>query len=200
MTPVQTIFHQARRQLYVLAAATVIVLVVVVGSNDLRNHIQEGVEREGSELSAQKALMTQKELDLNNIQTHIDQFRSLKKQGLVGAADREGWAEQLVASRQALGLGGVRLSYTLAPPQALGDGVAAENAAADPSAPLRHDMVIELMGIHEVELLNLLQDYKSHVNGQFRVESCHLSNPEPAGLGATCTLRFFTLPDVTKPS
>lgn len=198
MTPLQTIFHQARRQLYVLAAVAVIVLALVVGSNYLRNHIQEGVDQEGNQLSAQKALMTQKELDLNNIQIHIDQFRSLKKQGLVGAADREGWAEQLVASRQALGLGGVRLSYTLAPPQAL--DAAAEDAAVDPSAPLRHDLVIELQGIHEVELLNLLQDYKSHVNGQFRVESCHLSNPEPAGLAATCALRFFTLPDMVKPS
>jgi hypothetical protein len=193
------IFKRARRPLNVLAGAIFLSLTIVFGSIYGRDTLRESLAQSRSQLGTQQPNLTAKQQDLRDVQAHIGQFRGFRTQGLVGSADREGWVEQLVASRERLQLADT-LSYVLKPPQAMTDAATADPAAAavNPDAPATHDLDFELRGIHEQELLDLLQDYQSKVHGRFRVQACHLG-ATPAGLVAQCTLRFFNLPNAVKP-
>lgn len=200
MTPARAILQRTRRPLYLLAAALAIALILGMGSQYLLDSLRMNLENKKTELDGQRGTMAQRQLDLNNIQIHIREYRTLRQEGLVGKADREGWVEQLMESRLSLGLGSLGFSYTLDPPHALGETTNDAALPDDPNAPHRHDLQIEMQNLHEVELLNLLRDYKAKVDGQFRIESCQLNGPTPTGLTARCTLRFFNLPDTTNPS
>ncbi len=208
MTPERAIFQHSRRPLNILAGAIFLSLTLVFGSIYVRDALKEDIARHQGQLAAQRSSLTSKQLDLQNIRTHIVRFRSLKQQGLVGAADREGWVEQLAASRTSLNAG-TALVYTLHAPRTQAAAAAADlpiaaQATADPplanaDAAMVHDLDFELDGAHEGELLALLQDYKAKVRGSFRVQTCRLGSPTPTGLLAQCTLRFFNLPETPKP-
>lgn len=202
MTPGLAIFQRTRRPLNVLAGAIFLSLTLVLGSIYVRDTLQKSLAQSHNRLGAQQPILAGKQLDLSNIQAHIKQFRALREQGLVGSADREGWVEQLVASREQLKLTDT-LSYTLKPPQAITDSASPDPAAvvpseANPDATATHDLDFELTGIHELELLDLLDDYRTRVHGRFRVQFCHLGSAQ-TGLLVQCTLRFFTLPEAAKP-
>lgn len=201
MTPDRSIFQRTRRPLNVLAGAIFLALTLVSGSIYVRDNLKESLLESQNQLGVQRPNLAAKQQDLRNIQMHIEQFRTLKAQGLVGIADREGWVEQLAASREQLKLADT-LSYTLKPAQAMTDVAAPDPAApvaANPDAPAVHDLDFELGGIHEQELLDLLRDYRTRVHGRFRVQSCQLGGSTPTGILAKCTLRFFTLPEAAKP-
>lgn len=201
MNPLMPIFKRARRPINVLAVAILLALTLVFGSIYGRDSLRKSVAQSRSQLSAQRPNLTAKQQDLRNVQAHIAEFRAFRAQGLVGRADREGWVEQLVQSREQLKLPDT-LSYVLKPPQALADAATPDPAAAPaPSAdaPATHDLDFELKAIHEQELLAFLHDYRTRVHGRFRVQSCRFSEPAETGLVAQCTLRFFSLPEAAKP-
>jgi hypothetical protein len=201
MNPALSVFRGARPSLNLLGGAIFLSLTLVFGSIYGRDSLKKGLAQRHSQLSTQRPNLAAKQQDLRNIQTHIDQFRAFRVQGLVGRADREGWVEQLVLSREQLKLADT-LSYTLKPPQAMTDAATPDPvaaAAANPNAPTTHDLDFELKGIHELELLALLQDYRVRVHGSFRMQSCRLGEPDETGLFAQCTLRFFNFPEPVKP-
>ncbi|MDP1610050.1 MAG: hypothetical protein Q8M11_03260 [Sulfuritalea sp.] len=208
MTPERDIFRHSRRPLNILSGAILLSLTLAFGSIYVRDTLKEDIARSQGQLAAQRSSLTSKQLDLQNIRTHIAQFRSLKQQGLVGAADREGWVEQLAASRAFLNAGNA-LVYTLHAPRTQAVAAAADlsmvgQTAADlplanADAAMAHDLDFELDGAHEAELLDLLQDYKAKVRGSFRVQTCRLGSPTATGLLAQCSLRFFNLPETPKP-
>lgn len=201
MTPVLSIFKRARRPLNWLGGAIFLSLTLVFGSIYGRDALKKNLAQSRAQLSAQQPNLKAKQLDLRNIQAHIEQFRAFRAQGLVGSADREGWVEQLVASREQVKLPDT-LSYILKPPQAMTDAATPDPvaaAAANPNAPTTHDLDFEVKGIHEVELLTLLNDYRTRVHGRFRVQACRFSEATETGLFARCTLRFFNLPEAVKP-
>lgn len=201
MNPLLLLFKRARRPINVLAVTIFLALTLVFGSIYGRDSLRKSLAQSRIQLSAQQPNLTAKQQDLRNVQAHIAQFRAFRAQGLVGRADREGWVEQLVLSREQLKLPDT-LAYVLKPPQALADDATSDPAAAPASGadvPAAHDLDFELKGIHEQELLGFLQDYRARVHGRFRVQSCRFSEPVENGLSAQCTLRFFTLPEAAKP-
>lgn len=199
MTPALSIFKRARRPLNLLAGAIFLSLTLVFGSIYGRDALKKSLVQSRAQLAAQEPNLTAKQEDLRVIQSHIEQFRAFRAQGLVGSADREGWVEQLVVSREQLKLADT-LSYTLKPPQAMTDAATPDPAVvASPDAPTMHDLDFELKGVHELELLDFLQDYQARVHGRFRVQSCRFGEPTQAGLFAQCTLRFFNLREAAKP-
>ena len=206
MSDSQAILLLARRSLLVLTAALVIALVLFAGSSFFKDRLRTQLAAAQQIANASEANLSNKQSDLANLQAEINRFNLLRQQGMVGVPDREGWTEQLVASRQRTGLPDT-LHYTLQAPKplalqnSLATGVAAvpatlETNPAGATGPLFHDLNFELGNIHEEELLVLLRDYQTHVKGHFRVNTCTLSTPTATGLSARCTLRFFTLPDV----
>lgn len=199
MIPALSIFKRARRPLNVLGAAIFLSLTVVFGSIYGRDTLRKNLVQSRIQLGALQPNLTAKQQDFLYIRAHIEQFRTFRAQGLVGRADREGWVEQLVASREQLKSADT-FSYILKPPQAMTDVVTPDSAAVvNPDATATHDLDFELKGVHEVELLDLLQDYQTRVHGRFRVQSCRFSEPAQTGLLAQCTLRFFNLPEAAKP-
>lgn len=206
MSAERLIYERSKRSFNFLAGAIFLSLSLVFGSSYLRDSLKQGVAEGQNLLSSQRTSLEAKKQDLANIQKHIEQFRTLKKQGLVGHADREGWVEQLVTSREQLGVGS-SIVYNLKPAQALVDStvpdpagsapVAASSAIA-PDAPATHDLEFELVGVHEAELVGFLNHYRAKVSGQFRVQACRLGRPTPNGLVANCTLRFIHLPEPAK--
>jgi hypothetical protein len=197
MNPVKMILQPARRQLSWLAVALLVALVLIAASHFAREALRNSINQIQGQLSAQQALVDEKRKDLDNIETHIQDFRLLKEKGLVGHPDREGWVEQLIASRSVLKIPDT-LSYSLGPPRPMNPAEATPAGGTATSA-ITHDLEFELKDIHEGELLKLLQDFHGKAHGRFRIQSCTLANPSAGGLSAKCTLRFFSLPEETAP-
>lgn len=203
MSPERILFERSRGPLNLLGAAIFLALTLVFGSIYLRDSLQSRVLQNQGTLAAQRTTLETNRRDLQNVMSHIEQFRTLKKQGLIGRADREGWVEQLVVSRERLGIGSA-VVYNLKPAQAIVDSTVADpNASAptasaaplEPGAPQSHDLDFELTGVHEAELIAFLNNFRDQVRGRFRVQSCRLGKPASDGLTVACTLRFFNLPD-----
>lgn len=204
MSDFQTILRLARRSLLVLGGSLLVALAAYLASGYFKDRLQTQLTTVQQTVNAQQATLSEKQTDLANLQTEIDRFNQLRQAGLVGTPDREGWTEQLVASRVRLALPPTLL-YTLQPPQPLAQqdsavapvtaNVDADSTNAVAVGPQFHDLDVTLTDIQEEELLALLRDYRAHVKGHFRVNLCTLSTPTPTGLSARCTLRFFTLPD-----
>ena len=201
----QQILLTSRRSLIVLAIVLVATAGVWLGGRYLVQQAQtQQLNLQQMEVQSEASLR-EKETDAISLQEEIGQFEALIEQGLVGRADREGWVEQLIASRAQLGLPNT-LTYTLQPPKPLAQQGAetsatsgeAGGAAETPEGPMFHDLEFQISGIHEGELLAFLSDYQSRVKGRFRVNACSLTEPTETGLSASCTLRFFTLPTRTE--
>lgn len=197
--------RRARTSLIVLTGVLVFSAALYLGSSHFRTTLNQRLGQRQAEVSAEQEALNQKQADLDNMQSHIQQFRRLQEQGLIGTAQREDWVEQLLATRQQLGLP-EQLTYTLQQPTPLNSNPNPEQAPADasqpvsPDTPLAHNLEFELSQTQEAELIALLNTYESKVRGRFRVQSCRLSEPSANGLTARCTLRFFTLPQVAKPA
>lgn len=199
------ILSLARRCLTVLAAALLIGLALYLGSSYFKGRGQTQLTQAQQAESANQASLAEMQSDLANMQAEISRFKRLRQQGMVGTPEREGWVEQLLASRQRTGLLDT-LVYTLQAPRPLTlqamdaagseAAPAATESVADAMAPVFHDLDFAMTNIHEEELLAVLRDYQAKVKGRFRVNACVLSDRTETGLTARCTLRFFTMPDV----
>lgn len=201
MTPQREIAEGARAGLIRLGLSVAVTLGLVIGGTLLRSQLEAGREEAKSRIGGLQAQLVQKQDDLSNIARHIDEYRRLKADGLIGKPDREGWVERLTARVAALGPLKGEFTYTLAPPVAYGsDGLPAPDpTSVDPTAPLTHDLSFTLTGIHELELLRLLDDFRSQAKGRFRIQDCQLDSPSDSGLAAKCVLRFYTLPEPPAP-
>lgn len=193
------VFNRARSGRFVLTQIVLVCLVLLGISLYLHDHLQETLTQSNDQLSGQQGILAAKQQDLADIQSRIQQYKVLKQQGLIGAADREGWVEQLLASRKQLGLPDT-LTYTLKPPLpankvASPDEKDAPAGDATADTALAHDLELGLRDYHEEELLVLLQDFQSKAHGRFRIQACRLFEPKPEGLTIQCTLRFFSLPE-----
>lgn len=204
MTAEREIFRNARRFLNLLGISIFFALSLVFGSVYVRDSLKKGLTTDQGLMAARRETLALKQADLVSLRNHIGEYRTLKKHGLLGLAEREGWVEQLVASRESLAVGEA-LSYTLEPPRSLaeiGPGAAAspegDQPKTDPGDPQYHDLIVDLANTHEGELIALLAHFQSHVKGRFRVQSCNLINPGAKGLQAVCTLRFFSLAESAK--
>lgn len=198
MNPWRTIFRDARGSLIVLAVAIGIALALAFGSGHLESSLNAELRQGRNQTSSLQATLAGKQQDLAYLEAHIDEFRTLKQQGLLSAPQRETWIEQLLAARQQLGLPDT-LAYSLPPPMPMTEGEAGSSAPGEagvdgPDVPLAHDIEINLRDIHEGELLALLKAFRHGTHDHFRVQSCRLGSPAPTGLTAQCTLRSFTLP------
>lgn len=195
--------RRARTSLIALTGVSIFSAALYLGSSHFRTTLNQRLGQRQAEVSAEQEALSQKQSDLDNMQSHIQQFRQLQEQGLIGAAQREDWVEQLLATRQQLGLP-EQLTYTLQQPTPLNNNPNPEQAPTDtnqplsPDTPLAHTLEFELAQTQEAELVALLKTYESKVRGRFRVQSCRLAEPGPSGLTARCTLRFFTLPPVAQ--
>lgn len=157
---------------------------------------RDALQAESDELSASLTLL----------EDNIDRFRVLQRDGYFGAGDRIAWTEALMRVRERLQLPDV--AFELAPQQMLEPPTGGDFDLVDServvvaSGPLGHDLRIQMRGLHEAELLALLDGLEAERVGHFRPQNCELKREAQIdGLQLDCTLRFVTyLPPVIDPN
>lgn len=183
----------ARNNLVFFAVVLLIGVAVVFGTQQFANNLNTVVMQTQAALQESQVQLDSKNADLENMESHIRRYKALKAQGLVGEPARALWVEQLQQSRIDIKLPdtlGVQLNESK---QLITNGVEVVDDGTGVQ-PLTHDLTFELRDVHEQEVLNLIQEYRAHVKGRFRINECHLSDPKPTGLSAKCVLRFVTIP------
>ncbi|GHE29936.1 hypothetical protein ACFOED_07075 [Vulcaniibacterium thermophilum] len=145
-------------------------------------------------LAGAEAELAQSRQSHDELERNLRRYAELRRTGFVGEGDRIGWTEALLAQQRALGLPPVR--FELAPQRAIGVGAAPVVDGIEPDAaapgPQAHDLRFSLAGIHEDELLALVDGLQARGIGHFRVEDCELRRGSGMGLDADCTLRWIT--------
>lgn len=191
----------AKRSLMALGIVVVVSATGVFALQMWADTLKAQVAQLQAAVLGQRSQLDTKQEDLRNVSSHIKRFSALRAQGFVGDPDRPLWAEELQASYSRLGLS-TALSYQLQVPKSAVDTNAATVATAPvpvaaqatSAEPLFHDLQFEVRETHEDEMLRLIQDYRAHVLGRFRVNSCRFSEPRDNGMTAQCVLRFVTIP------
>ncbi len=195
------ILRAAKRSLVALAVVGVVSAVAVLGLQWWSDSLKSEVTQQQMAVQSQRAQLSSKQEDLRNVRSHIKRFEALRAQGLVGTPDRPMWVEELQASHARMGLRSA-LVYQLQVPKTVVDinagTLATPSGASLPDGttnePLFHDLQLEVRETHEDELLQLIQDYRQHVVGRFRVNACTFMEANENGLKAQCVLRFVTVP------
>jgi hypothetical protein len=144
-------------------------------------------------------------------------FLTQQRQGLIGKAAREQWAQSLIAAYQAQQFSGVP-DYTLKAPVPFALGGAAAAATTDPAlataaatsgspasggaasvAVQAHELQFNLTQAHEIDVLAIVSQLQTKYAGLMQFDHCTLTDPKPEGLRASCSLKFFNLsrPDST---
>lgn len=133
--------------------------------------------------------------DLTFLDTHQAAFKHLTSIGLIGDPERDLWVQKLEAIYKAMEFPSP-LRYVLAAPQSLVDHQRAAAGALPPTPAnaLRHDLDLELSGLHEGEFLAFLDALRTDWPVPFRVEECELKRQPEAGLQIKCRLLLFSLP------
>ena len=193
MSDWKPIFLLARTPLILLAMVVLLALAGVIGMHYAQDKIQTMLLQLQAGLQEQQAQLDIRKTDLKNMESHIKRYESLRAQGLVGDPDRALWVEQLQASRARLALPDA-FSVELQAAKPLGGAALAAVEEGAPPQPLEHDLEFEMHGVHEQEVLALVQDFRSQARGRFRVQNCNLQEPKDTGLSARCKLRFVTIP------
>jgi len=123
-------------------------------------------------------------------------LRALQAGGFLEAADRVAWAEAVVTSADALRP--ISYSAAIGAPQwlPLPDTLAERYEAQGLNAPALHatDLVLRVQGLHEDELVRLMDVALAAGGGVTRIEQCRLlRRADDIGLDVECTLRRFGL-------
>lgn len=147
-----------------------------------------------SELQANQTQLESKVADLENMESHIKRYETLKAQGLIGEPMRSKWVEDFKESHIELRLpDALTVELQTSKPLEMQSTDAVEGDALN-LQPWMHELVFDISGVHEQELLELMQNYQNRVKGRFRLQECLLTEPKETGLNARCVLRFVSIP------
>lgn len=197
MTGWRSILLRERRSLAILMGVALSCGVAVLALQLLADTLSAEVWQLDAAVREQRVQLNLKQDNLRNVRSHIARYERLRSQGLVGTPDRPLWVEELIASHGRLGLS-TPLAYQLQVPRRLANANAPSTAPPSQEEaveePLVHDLQFEMRNVHEVDVLRLIQDFRVHVKGRFRVNACRFSEPRDSGMTAQCVLRFVTIP------
>lgn len=199
MNPWMPIMRLARNSLIVLGVIVCLSAIAVFSLRYLADEAQSSLGQLQAAEQEQQAQLASKREDLLNMNQNITNYKQLQEQGFVGVPDRTNWVEELQGSYSRAGLSG-KLVYRLQTPVAWAPSgsepppMAADGTSGLPAEPQIHELEFELQDVHELELLNLIRDYRTRVKGRFRVQSCKMQEPKDTGLKSQCVLRFLTIP------
>lgn len=122
--------------------------------------------------------------------------RELRARGFMSAADRVGWAEAVTTAVETLRPARFKLEVGAESPQPLLPTVQAWYDERGLAAPrlVANVLQLEVDGLHEDELVALLQLAQRAGGAVVRIERCRIERREDTGaLGAACTLRRFAM-------
>lgn len=151
-------------------------------------------QAQGQQQTAQ-ALLAEAQADQTDLDTHRRTYELLKASGLLGGEPRAVWVEDLLRTATQLGLQ-AQVSFTLGSPQA----VELPQAQAIGARVTRHTLDYTMTGVHELEVLQLTEQFMQTHQGVARLMGCALEQPTPNGLGARCRVNFLHIEPPAAPS
>jgi hypothetical protein len=159
-------------------------------------------QTERAETSATKARLDQAEArtrlvrardEEQELRDKIARYRELVARGLIGDEHRLDWLERIRSIKLARKL--IDVQYELQPQQLIDPSLSA-NAAGDIEF-MSSSMQLQLLLLHEEDLLNFLADLGDGVDAFVRVRQCKVeripANARMAQLRADCLLDWITL-------
>jgi hypothetical protein len=205
MSDYSSILRQSRTALAVLGAAAVLGLTSYLAPIYFVKKNQTDLISAQSGTTAAETDLTARQADLALLKANFSKFDDFKRKGMVGAANRYDWADDLVSSHQRSKLPDT-LSFNLISPKPLGvANPASANTTASGNPPGSnavvtvapvdvHELQVSIDAIHEVELIQFLNRYQDEVRGRYRLQSCVMTSRASLGLRAECSLYFFNQP------
>lgn len=181
-----------------ICAALVLVMGIAYLALDWHRD-QSRVERQQNEAAlanaqAELSIFQESRVELDR---NLSRFQTLEASGFIGSGDRIAWAEALLNLQRTLDL--PELSFELAPQRALSETPVdpALEGGTEATGPVygrfAHDMRIRSKGMHERELLRLIEGLRAQKVGFFRVNQCRLTRvSDQLGLEVDCLLRWIT--------
>lgn len=139
-----------------------------------------------SQLQAAQGQLGEAQADQTDLDTHRRTYEVLKTSGLLGGEPRAIWVEDLLRISAGLGLQ-AHVSFTLGSPQA----VDLPQAQAIGAKVTRHTLEYSFARVHELEVLQLTQQYLQAHQGVARLMGCQLEQPTADGLSARCRVNFL---------
>jgi hypothetical protein len=133
-----------------------------------------------------QARLSEAQADQTDLDTHRRTYDMLKASGLLGGEPRAVWVEDLLRTATRLNLQS-HIRFTLGSPQAV-DLAQAKTMGARVT---RHTLDFTLTRVHEVEVLQLTDQFMQTHQGVARLMGCSLEQPTPEGLGARCRVNFL---------
>ncbi|MBX2859212.1 MAG: hypothetical protein KTR17_11165 [Cellvibrionaceae bacterium] len=136
------------------------------------------------------------------LNSHTDAFTELKARGVIGRAQRLQWIELTENISSSLGI--LLVDFTL------GKTKPADNVS---SGYFNYDLSIETTKMefkinlrHEGEFFKFMEALRLNAKGLFSVDKCKIlraqgiedSNPELAGLNASCSVIWYSIEDVSE--
>lgn len=171
------------------ATATLHALVHWAATRVEQHHAALQQQRTALEAQLAEAHQVRRDLDRN-----LGRYRDLAASGFIGEGDRLAWTEVLVAQQRALGLPPVQFEMT--PRRSLSAAttpIPEGQPNANVPGPQAHDLRFALTGVHENQLIALVEALRAQRIGHFRVQDCLLTRRyDGRGLDADCTLRWIT--------
>lgn len=159
-----------------------------------QSQLPDWQQAQGQQQAAQ-ALLAEAQADQIDLDTHRRTYEQLKASGLLGGEPRAVWVEDLLRTSASLGLQ-AQVSFTLGSPQA----VELPQAQAIGARVTRHTLDYTMTGVHELEVLQLTDQYMQAHQGVARLMGCALEQPTPEGLGARCRVNFLHIEPPATPS
>lgn len=139
--------------------------------------------------------LSEAQTDQTDLDTHRRTYEQLQASGLLGGEPRAVWVEDLLRTATQLGLQ-AQVSFTLSSPQA----VELPQAKAMGARVTRHTLDYTLTRVHELEVLQLTEQFVQTHQGVARFMGCTLEQPTPEGLGARCRVNFLHIEPPAAPS
>lgn len=192
------VLKPAKVTLMLFALSVVLALATVVGLAQYRSEKELSILRTEQKLTDMRENIRKLTFDLDTINRLAATFNKLAGLGFIGEPDRDAWVQRLESIYRDTRLPPT-LRYTLAPPQLLNtQAVAADAPTAYQNNVSRHDLSLDLSGIHEGELLDFLNKLDTDWRTPYRIETCQIAREEASepitGLQIKCTVQLYSLP------
>ncbi|WP_217126983.1 hypothetical protein [Hydrogenophilus thiooxidans] len=196
--PTQRTRNQLLRSAIRVGVAFLQTVVVLAGALQWQMYEMQQQSTMQAQLTQTQEQLRQTQRARDNVERHLDRYRSIEASGFTAPPDRVALIEALLAAQTRLALPTIR--YTLGPtvetlfllpPQATPwsdpDRVAPAQIAYQP-------LELKLVEVHEGEWLAFLADVQQHAPGWSRIERCALRRSSALGLDVDCTLRWWFSP------
>lgn len=193
------VLKPAKADLILFVLSVIIAVVAVLGLAKLRSDKELLISQTEQQLNNTRDTIKRLTYDLDSINRLAAKYQQLSRSGFIGTADRDGWVLRLESLYRDTRLPPT-LRYTLAPPQLLNpQPVASEAPTAYQNNVSRHDLNLELSGLHEQELIDFIDKLSKDWRAPYRIETCQIARGEAsepiAGLQIKCNLELFSLPE-----